>query len=319
MKYEFDVLLSYSSLDRVVVEKLAKKLDQDGVRVWFDVWMIKPGDPVYLSIQNALAASRLMLMFLSRNSLGADWPALEQGTAIFRDPTNKGRRFIPVRLDDSEFPGVLGQYSCIDYRQEGDKNYYKILDACKGEHNTQRSDQYRIYQHIALGCKLFRHDLKDNIDENLRKHIVISKSILVEAIEHALVDLRRMWVWHMPDDQPDRHKWAGFMAKWIAKMRPVQCSFNSSTKLPEAVTFLNAKLAVYIFQSFLNAPIPEVFYPHLKYNFYFRDPRGEDLALLAYCCEQIAEGILEKEKLEKVIQEKEELVRKASGCIAYPR
>lgn len=124
-----------------------------------------------------------------------------------------------------------------------------------------RSIHNTIHQHIIKCCIFFRSDyIMNRVDPSLHKYIVVSKSILAEAIEHALDDVERMRVWHMPDAQPDRHKWAGFVAKWIAKMRPIQCSFNTSCVLPETGAFLNAKLSVYIFQSFLNTPIPEVFY-----------------------------------------------------------
>ena len=32
---------------------------------------------------------------------GSDWAQLEAGTLRFRDPLNKDRRFIPLRLDDA--------------------------------------------------------------------------------------------------------------------------------------------------------------------------------------------------------------------------
>jgi hypothetical protein len=39
---------------------------------------------------------------MSANAFGSDWAALESQTFRFRDPLNRARRFIPLRLDDAE-------------------------------------------------------------------------------------------------------------------------------------------------------------------------------------------------------------------------
>jgi len=38
---------------------------------------------------------------MSKNALASEWVTLERHTALFRDPTNAERRFIPVRLDEA--------------------------------------------------------------------------------------------------------------------------------------------------------------------------------------------------------------------------
>jgi hypothetical protein len=45
---------------------------------------------------------------------------------------------------------------------------------------------------------------------------------LLYAIENALIDMNRMAAWHLPGKLADRHKYAGFVAKWVAKVRPIQ-------------------------------------------------------------------------------------------------
>ena len=41
-----DVLLSHSAKDKAVVRPLAERLRTDGVKVWFDEWVLKPGDSI---------------------------------------------------------------------------------------------------------------------------------------------------------------------------------------------------------------------------------------------------------------------------------
>ena len=39
-----DVFLSHSSKDKAVVRAVAERLRAGGLRVWLDVWEIRPGD-----------------------------------------------------------------------------------------------------------------------------------------------------------------------------------------------------------------------------------------------------------------------------------
>ncbi len=103
-RFTYDVFLSHNSKDKPRVRKLAEDLREAGLRVWFDEWVIKPGDDIYLSIERGLEAGRAQVLCLSPAALGSDWVALERSTVLFRDPTNAGRRFIPLLLADCEFP-----------------------------------------------------------------------------------------------------------------------------------------------------------------------------------------------------------------------
>ena len=77
-EFQFDVFLSHSAKDKAVV-----RLRADG-----------------------LFNSSQPSTFNSQPSRGSDWAQLESGTLRtgqrpFRDPLNKERRFLPLRLDDA--------------------------------------------------------------------------------------------------------------------------------------------------------------------------------------------------------------------------
>ena len=46
--FEYDVFLSHSTKDKAVVRPIAERLRADGLRVWFDEWEIRLGDPLVL-------------------------------------------------------------------------------------------------------------------------------------------------------------------------------------------------------------------------------------------------------------------------------
>ena len=130
-KFVYDVFISHSSKDKPIVRKLAQRLKADGLQVWFDEWEIKPGDMIGLKIEQALEQSRTLVLVMSENAFASDWVTLERHTAMFRDPTNARRRFIPLRLDDAEIKDTLKQFSYVDWRQKSDEHYKKLLSACQ--------------------------------------------------------------------------------------------------------------------------------------------------------------------------------------------
>ena len=101
--------------------------------MWFDEWVIKPGDDIYLAIERGLEAARVQVLCLSPAALGSEWVGLERSTVLFRDPTNAGRRFVPLLLADCTLPDTLRRYKYVDFRQETPAAFDELLAACRVE------------------------------------------------------------------------------------------------------------------------------------------------------------------------------------------
>jgi hypothetical protein len=110
--FSFDVFLSHNSKDKARVRRLAERLRAAGVRVFFDEWVVRPGDDIYLTIERGLEASRTLVLCLSPAALGSDWVGLERSTVLFRDPGNADRRFIPLLLVDCDLPDTIRRFKC---------------------------------------------------------------------------------------------------------------------------------------------------------------------------------------------------------------
>ena len=109
----------------------ANWLRGDGVRVWFDDWQIQLGDSIPTRIAEGLEGSRvLLLLLLSEHFDQSDWTRYEAGTFQFNDPENKQRRFIPVRLDESQFPFRIRHHAWLDWRQREESAYQSLLATC---------------------------------------------------------------------------------------------------------------------------------------------------------------------------------------------
>ncbi len=130
--FTYDVFLSYSSKDKKVVRKVANRLKSDGLRVWFAEWELKAGDSIPAKIEEGLERSRVLVLCMSDNAFGSDWTTLESQTFRYRDPLNKERRFIPLRLDEAPIKGSLAQFLYINWRPQNRKqDYAKLLEACQ--------------------------------------------------------------------------------------------------------------------------------------------------------------------------------------------
>lgn len=130
--FQFDVFLSHSGKDKKVVRDIAERLKKDGVKVWFDDWILKPGDSIPAKIEEGLEHSRVLVLCMSANAFGSDWAQLESGTFRFRDPLNKERRFLPLRLDDIPIKGSLAQFLYINWvSADREHEYPKLLKACR--------------------------------------------------------------------------------------------------------------------------------------------------------------------------------------------
>lgn len=149
-------------------------------------------------------------------------------------------------------------------------------------------DSLKLCGHVDAVFKLFCDNQLIDKSSFFLSHIHTKA-----AIDNALKDLGRLKDFHMPTDDkvPDRHKIAGFVAKWIARNKPIQitqsCASNTSSADIDQILKLNASFAVHVFASFLAEKTLNNLAKYLQYWFEFRDERGETLAFVAFCCEEI--------------------------------
>jgi small GTP-binding protein len=157
--FTYDVFLSYSSKDKAVVRAVAERLRADGLCVWFDEWEIKPGHNIPAKIEEGLEYSRVLVLCMSAQAFGSDWAQLESHTFRFKDPLNKERRFIPLRLDEAPIKGSLAQFLYINWLpEEREQEYVKLLEACRPPAkplvaNTQAAQEQVAEKAIQLDYK----------------------------------------------------------------------------------------------------------------------------------------------------------------------
>lgn len=141
--YKYDVFISYNRADIEVVERLAEKLRSDGLKVWFDQWVIQSGDDLTSRINDGLDHSRVLIICISQNSSTSIWRRLETHTFMYRIHGQEKERVLILRLDDTMTYKDFEAFSVFDWRFSAQqKNYRKIFSFCrKKTSNNGLSDE----------------------------------------------------------------------------------------------------------------------------------------------------------------------------------
>lgn len=173
-QFSFDVFLSHSSKDKDLVRDVAERLRKDGLRVWFDEWELKPGDSIPAKIEAGLEQSRVLMLFMSANAFGSGWAQLEACTFRFRDPLNKERRLIPLRLDDAPINGSLGQLLYINWLlADRGSEYEKLLEACQPPAKLTGEEPQNARGTVALKVVQL-----DNMNADVRTYAFLGERVL---------------------------------------------------------------------------------------------------------------------------------------------
>lgn len=128
--FEYDIALSFAGEDRRLVGRLAKMLGDSGVRVFYDeyeqaaLW----GKDLYQHLQSVYRdRARYCLIFVSKAYAAKLWTRHELREAQSRAFRESGEYILPVRLDDTEIPGLSATTGYIDIRKHTARQLHDIV------------------------------------------------------------------------------------------------------------------------------------------------------------------------------------------------
>ena len=128
---QYDVALSFAGEDRHDAKQLAELLKAGGYSVFYDeferaqLW----GKDLYVHFSSVYKdQARYCVMFLSKHYAQKLWTKHELQSAQARAFVEENREYIlPVRLDDTEIPGILLTAGYLDLRSMTIEEIYQIL------------------------------------------------------------------------------------------------------------------------------------------------------------------------------------------------
>jgi WD40 repeat protein/energy-coupling factor transporter ATP-binding protein EcfA2 len=137
----YDVFLSHNSADKPIVEELARRLVNEGLNPWLDVWNLIPGAPWQTALEEALAVCATCAVCIGPNGSGA-WQNEEMRAAINRRVTDNthGFRVIPVLLpgaergERSKLPTFLSATTWVEFHGslDDDGAFHRLVCGIRG-------------------------------------------------------------------------------------------------------------------------------------------------------------------------------------------
>ena len=128
---QYDVALSFAGEDRRHAKRLAELLEAGGYSVFYDefeqvqLW----GKDLYVHFSSVYKdQARYCVMFLSEHYARKLWTKHELQSAQARAFAEENRKYIlPIRLDDTEIPGILLTAGYLDLRSITIEEIYQAL------------------------------------------------------------------------------------------------------------------------------------------------------------------------------------------------
>lgn len=138
---DYDVALSFAGEDRPYARELAELLRNSGYRVFYDeyeratLW----GRDLYSHLSDVYRnRARFCITFLSRSYSDKLWTNHERQSAQARAFRENEEYILPIRLDDTEIPGVLETTGYLDARALSMEDVFHTLAQKLGEPETGR-------------------------------------------------------------------------------------------------------------------------------------------------------------------------------------
>jgi hypothetical protein len=129
-EYDYDVALSFAGEDRDRAEELAHALKRRGVRVFYDRdeaarrW----GENLFTHLSELyLRRARYCIPLLSRHYVEKPWTRHELAAAQARAFAQKEPYLLPVRLDDTDVPGLLPTVRFVTWADHGSDTITELV------------------------------------------------------------------------------------------------------------------------------------------------------------------------------------------------
>jgi hypothetical protein len=122
------IFLSYSSMDKPFVEKLAEDLKRGGVDVWFDLFEMKIGDSLIAKIKAGINQSDYIGVILSPRSVNSTWVREELNMAIAQEIASQSIKVLPILIENCEIPTFLRDKLFADFTSSYDAGLASLLN-----------------------------------------------------------------------------------------------------------------------------------------------------------------------------------------------
>jgi len=130
-QFEYDVALSFAGEDRTIVEEFATLLKSKNIKVFYDEYEAADlwGKDLIDHLVNIYSRkARYCVMFISQYYPLKKWTKVERRAAQERAFRDADEYILPVRLDDTQVPGITETTGYRDLRQHSIESIVNLLE-----------------------------------------------------------------------------------------------------------------------------------------------------------------------------------------------
>lgn len=135
----YDAFISYKSEYKPWVEALARNLERQKLKVWFDDWRKVAGERITVTLEAGIAAARSGILIVTPEAAESGWVQKEYDTMVAEEnrPRSDGSRFrvLPVILRESGgFPFLTTRF-VVDFRDQTlyRRRLFELAQGVRGE------------------------------------------------------------------------------------------------------------------------------------------------------------------------------------------
>lgn len=126
----YDIALSFAGEDRAIARQLAGMLRQADFRVFYDEYQKAElwGKDLYVHLSEVYRnKAKYCVMFISQHYSKKLWTNHERKAAQERSFRESREYILPLRLDDTELPGILDTTGYVDLRETRIEEVFEVL------------------------------------------------------------------------------------------------------------------------------------------------------------------------------------------------
>lgn len=137
MKKKYFVFMSHNKKDKRIAREMGLFLTAEDIPVWFDEWIINPGDSIAKSISEGLTKTTHFILLWSKNARASKWVEREMFSVLPSLIEKKSLKVIPVLLDNTPLPKIIRDLKYLKYNAGSEKDRNSLIKSITGKAATQ--------------------------------------------------------------------------------------------------------------------------------------------------------------------------------------
>ena len=201
-KYKYDVALSFAGEDRKYAREIAEALSSKGVKVFYDEYESAElwGKNLYDHLDDVYQnKAKYVIMILSKHYKSKLWTTHERRSAQARAFRENTEFILPIKLDNTEIPGIPSTIGYVDLRKSSVEEIGKLIVKKLQDGTIQLIDLKGDEQEVLIP-KVKRTVTEEEKQQFLKKSFKEIQNYFESAIDKLAKNNPHIEIIFSPDD-----------------------------------------------------------------------------------------------------------------------